>query len=222
MQWSDVMSWLPKRSPPKPRSAPRQSVDGFMSQIGPLLDISGTGMRVRFEEENAVTPGTVLNFQVHSAGRMFSIRGMVIWKRKQKKSHASECGVRFLDLSPEHRALIEHIARFGVMPRQGEKVTGNPGAGAGATRPTPPPPPPARNTVSIEIEDLYSILGVTPNANDEQIRRAYRELARKLHPDSCKDADATEKFTLLGKAYTVLRDPDLRAKYDQMRSRTAA
>ncbi len=63
--------------------------------------------------------------------------------------------------------------------------------------------------------DYYDILGVSRNATDEQIKKAYRELVRKYHPDVSKDPNATEKFKEIQEAYQVLSDPKKRAAYDQ-------
>ncbi len=63
--------------------------------------------------------------------------------------------------------------------------------------------------------DYYDILGVPRNATDEQIKKAYRELVRKYHPDVSKDPNATEKFKEVQEAYQVLSDPKKRAAYDQ-------
>src|ERR1700741_359269 len=67
----------------------------------------------------------------------------------------------------------------------------------------------------MEFKDYYTSLGVTKNASQEDIQRAYRKLARKYHPDVSKTPDAEEKFKDIGEAYEVLKDPDKRAKYDR-------
>lgn len=67
----------------------------------------------------------------------------------------------------------------------------------------------------MEYKDYYKIMGLTKQATPEEIKRAYRKLARKYHPDVSKEAGAEEKFKELGEAYEVLKDPDKRAKYDQ-------
>jgi len=64
-------------------------------------------------------------------------------------------------------------------------------------------------------KDYYDILGLPRNATDEQIKKAYRELVRKYHPDVSKDPNATEKFKEIQEAYQVLSDPKKRAAYDQ-------
>ena len=67
----------------------------------------------------------------------------------------------------------------------------------------------------MEFKDYYAALGITKNASQEEIQRAYRKLARKYHPDVNKTPDAEEKFKDIGEAYEVLKDPDKRAKYDR-------
>lgn len=68
----------------------------------------------------------------------------------------------------------------------------------------------------MEFIDYYKILGVNQNASQEEIRKAYRKLARKLHPDlNPNDQEAQKKFQQLNEANEVLSDPEKRKKYDQ-------
>jgi len=68
----------------------------------------------------------------------------------------------------------------------------------------------------MEYKDYYKIMGVDRKATQGEIKRAYRKLARKYHPDVSKEADAELKFKELGEANEVLKDPEKRAAYDQL------
>ncbi len=64
-------------------------------------------------------------------------------------------------------------------------------------------------------KDYYQTLGVSRNASDDEIKRAYRKLARRYHPDVSDEEDAADRFKDISEAYEVLRDPEKRAAYDQ-------
>jgi curved DNA-binding protein len=70
----------------------------------------------------------------------------------------------------------------------------------------------------MEFRDYYKILGVERAATAEQIKAAYRRLARKYHPDVSKEPNAEARFKEMQEAYEVLRDPQKRAAYDQLGS----
>ncbi|MEM9416229.1 MAG: J domain-containing protein [Planctomycetota bacterium] len=73
--------------------------------------------------------------------------------------------------------------------------------------------------MALKFEDYYKTLGVPRDASADAIKRAYRTLASKYHPDKNKDdPDAAEKFSKANEAYDVLSDPDKRKKYDQLGS----
>lgn len=68
----------------------------------------------------------------------------------------------------------------------------------------------------MQYKDYYQILGVTRSSDADEMKRAYRKLARKFHPDVSKEKNAEEKFKEVQEAYEVLRDPDKRAAYDHL------
>src|SRR3954468_6096857 len=70
----------------------------------------------------------------------------------------------------------------------------------------------------MKYKDYYAILGLERGASAEDIKKAYRRLARKYHPDVSKEANAEEKFKEVSEAYETLKDKEKRAAYDQLGS----
>ena len=70
----------------------------------------------------------------------------------------------------------------------------------------------------MQFKDYYAELGVTPETGEAEVKKAYRRLARKFHPDVSKEAGAEDRFKAINEAYEVLRDPQKRRAYDQLRA----
>jgi len=68
----------------------------------------------------------------------------------------------------------------------------------------------------VKYKDYYAIMGIDRGAKPEEIKRVYRRLARKYHPDVSKEPDAEERFKEVNEAYEVLKDPEKRRAYDQL------
>lgn len=74
--------------------------------------------------------------------------------------------------------------------------------------------------MAVEFQDYYATLGVSRDATPEDIKKAFRKLARQYHPDHARDNPAAEeKFKRINEAYEVLRDPEKRGKYDRLGAR---
>ena len=65
------------------------------------------------------------------------------------------------------------------------------------------------------MENLYSVLGIAPNATDEEIKKVYRSLAMRFHPDRNDAPGAEVRFKSIAKAYEILGDPVKRDEYNQ-------
>lgn len=70
----------------------------------------------------------------------------------------------------------------------------------------------------MQFKDYYETLGISPQADADEIKRAYRKLARKYHPDVSKEPGAEEKFKALNEAHEALKDPNRRSAYDRLRA----
>ncbi|HSW71319.1 MAG TPA: DnaJ C-terminal domain-containing protein [Gammaproteobacteria bacterium] len=68
----------------------------------------------------------------------------------------------------------------------------------------------------MEFKDYYAILGLARGASEDEIKKSYRKLARKYHPDVSKESQAEERFKEVQEAYEVLKDPKKRSAYDQL------
>jgi curved DNA-binding protein len=68
----------------------------------------------------------------------------------------------------------------------------------------------------MQFKDYYQVMGLPRTATQDEVKRAYRKLARKFHPDVSKEPDAETRFKELGEAYEVLKDPEKRAAYDRL------
>ncbi|MDR2338079.1 MAG: DnaJ domain-containing protein [Deltaproteobacteria bacterium] len=76
--------------------------------------------------------------------------------------------------------------------------------------------------MSVQYQDYYKILGISNTATTEEIRSAFRKLAKQYHPDINKTKNAEERFKLINEAYEVLSNPDRRSRYDQFGSNFGA
>ncbi len=74
----------------------------------------------------------------------------------------------------------------------------------------------------MEFKEYYKALGVEPTANADEIKTAYRKLARKYHPDVSKESNASARMAEVNEAYAVLSDPEKRAAFDKLAQRRAA
>jgi hypothetical protein len=182
-----------------PRRAERYQTNGLRCPLGDLVDLSASGMQIRCAKRPAAARGEIRQFTISTGSQKLELAGRVVWVRRAGW-RGFRIGVHFVNLKPGTEAALVQLAKYGF-------VGGNSGASAA-------PPQPVK--AAMEVEDLYQILGVEPQATHDQVHAAYRALARTVHPDVCKEPGASEHFALISKAYTVLKDPERRRKYDRL------
>jgi hypothetical protein len=176
--------------------------------FGEVVNLSATGMRIRRPGRPITTVGSVEKFVIAAGAAPLVLRGRVVWSRRSALlSRTHELGVQFLNVDKSMSDRLVHIGQFGF--DAGDPAEANPDAKHNR-----------RILASIEVEDLYEILGVSPETGPDDISRAYRLLVRRWHPDVCKEAGAGEQMVRISKAYRILRDHDLRRRYDEMRAAT--
>ncbi len=213
------------------RSEKRHRTVNVLCASGSIVDLSGVGMRVQSPSRPSARVGDVDSFGIKCGNESIAVAGRIVWVRRTKARPAAwEMGVRFVNVSPKVRSTLRSIAEQGGgtsipgteaqdRPTDARTVVSETYAG-GDRRSEPTPQPdadqPSLPALKIEIENLYEVLSVGTDASRDEIRKAYHALARQLHPDVNRETDASARFTLVSKAYSVLRDDDLRARYDAM------
>ncbi|MBO6513832.1 MAG: DnaJ domain-containing protein [Phycisphaerales bacterium] len=171
-----------------------------------VADLTGTGMRLTM-------PASCLPEVGHTSDYTFSdkesdntlvVQGIVRWVRKGSVlTRKAEVGIEFLDLHPLYRDALVRLAI------QGELLVSNiHESDSDVSEETPSS---SAKPVSI---DLYEILNVSPYASESEIKSSFHKLVKHWHPDHNDSEEAPARFEEIHKAYSVLRDPDLRARYD--------
>lgn len=221
-----------------PREHERHLAEGLTCVTGEVLDLSAGGIRIRSAVRPPVKAGGMAPFTINAGGKQITLQGRVAWiRRASLLSGPYEYGVQFFGVTAPMRALLERIALYGYVPERGEVGTvgkrggsgasgggggGGSGGGAGSGSVGGSGSQGQRVTVTTELPDFYEAIGVSSDATQDQIHVAFRVLAKKLHPDVCKDPDANERFSFITRVYEVLGDPELRVKYDEAMERRRA
>lgn len=160
------------------------------SVLGSVVDLSIDGARIVTRSEPNVRAGHVFEIAIACDGQRVFVLSRVAWTRKIDKD-LWNIGLHFFDADARSRADLERLLDRCASGRE--------------LLPT-----------SVEVEDLYAVLGVTRDSSLDEIRSAYRRLARQFHPDHAPDEESSRRFARISKSYMVLRDESLRRRYDQL------
>ncbi|MFN7022598.1 MAG: DnaJ domain-containing protein [Phycisphaerales bacterium] len=187
------------------RRAPRFQTAVVNCMLGQVTDLSSCGMCVISTSAPPLGVGDLVRLELQSPKDELLVVGRVA--RIQRRGPVGyEIGVEFQQLTPELSAALDSLARHGCIKIPGRRSSGSTAGGAAGA-----PPP---TVVSAQLPDLYALLGVGPTATEDDIHRAFREQARKVHPDLNPSAEAHLKFIELHKAYDILKCPEKRRSYD--------
>lgn len=200
---------------PEPSAPPRERAQRFVTAgmtcpIGEVVDMSASGLKIRSDRKPDVQPGQKMMLRVQTHFQQLVMTACVRWVRRG--TGGWHTGVQFVDLKPGMKEMLGAFAEFGFVdtgsmgPTRG--VRNAKAADAHAQRPLV--------TAEVEVEDLYAVMGLKPDTSPEELHDAYRQLAKRYHPDVNGSLEAAEKFASVGKAYSVLQDPEKRKRYDEM------
>ncbi len=256
------MAWPFRKSPKHeakrvyyPRNTERIRTQNLNSPLGLIVDLSGSGARIRAPDKPLLEIGSSVDVAIASESQKLHLRGTIQWMARDKKTKLWEFGLRWTPMSEAEVAVIEQFARIGHVsqefikdhsraakaaraapapgspspgsPRQGSTGSSSPGPNAAKKNAPPNSGSNSGNSAKsesastgasgarVDLEDLYAVLGVAADATSTQIHSAFRALAMKYHPDHNPAPEAASQFALVSKAYNVLKDPELRRKYDE-------
>lgn len=172
-----------------------------------VADLTGTGMRLTMPASSLPEIGHTCDytFTDQESDNTLIVQGIVRWVRKGSVlTRKAEVGIEFIDLHPSYRDALVRLAI------QGELLLSNtPDPDSSETQDSQHSAP---KQVSI---NLYEILSVSPYASESAIKAAFHKLVKVWHPDHNDAPEAPTRFEEIHKAYSVLRDPELRGRYDE-------
>ncbi len=193
------------KTPHRPRGAKRYTSDVVRCNLGKVLDLSRSGIRLRIEDKTKYKEGQRVSGKIGCMQGAIKITGVVRWVKRVKRG-VTEIGMVFLNVDPKTAEAIEILAQYGFIERPSARKTEQPKSDKPPVKGKPNRGP-----------DLYALLGLKPGASSQQIKHAYRVLAKRYHPDTAPDEQDAAKFIAISAAYEVLSDPEQRKDYDRER-----
>ena len=169
------------------RKDERFVTETLTSPLGRVKDVSGSGVCITGEgRRGALTRGKVVPLKLDTPRGALTFLARVAWVKKTRQGY--EAGLSLLDVKPRDAKLLRQLGAMGYAPSRKDV------AAEELTAPVPPIAP-----------KLCEALGVTPDATDEQVFRAYRRLALAYHPDRNRSGEAALKFQRAADAYRTLK-----------------
>lgn len=197
-----------------PRQSERYLTTAMVCPLGDVLDVSREGFRLSSGKKFPFKQGDVHKMVLRAGEQQVRVAARVQWvKRASLFPVRHEAGFLIVDERPGVGVAVLQMGQFGCVGTDSVDA-----GSAGEAQEQASSARVAGVTASVELEDLYKVLGVEADAASDEIKRAYRKLAQTHHPDHSDAADAAEVFDRIAKAWAVLGDAQRRRWYDQMRA----
>lgn len=199
--WPFTSKKGPAPAPPAPASSgPERFQSAVLTcSLGTIVEVWRTGIVIRGSRTVVpADPAAPIDLDLCGPVDEVSLKARVV--RLKPSPRGCEIELAFVDPSTSDQDAIENLARFG------------------RTRSSTRNDAHIREQLALaaKLPDYYAALGLRPTATDADVQAAFRTLARRYHPDVCKDPDAQQRFCTISEAHEVLCDPEKRAEYDRV------
>lgn len=207
--------------PPDPRRRAARHRNGDVScPLGEVVEMSSCGIRIVCSGRPPVRRGDACTLRIGGLDGSVNVEARLVWMRRRGFRHFT-LGFEFVGTGPALTRALESVALYGIFsdgePAKARSAKCSP-AGEHPAGAPPTGSRPKRAQAEVMLPDLYALLEVNPDATLEEINHAFRNLARHCHPDVSSDPASTQRFIRMRKAVAILRDSDMRRRYDERRS----
>ena len=198
--------WKKKQAPESDKPGPeRRRSERFQTAVlsfdlGPIVDVSRHGLRVQVQRNPGLGAGTEFDLELCAPTDGMTVRAQVI-RVMNVGGGRYEIAMAFLNVGEEQRGAIENLARTGRRKAAGAFSNNEQRE---------------KLVAALKLPDYYEALGLGSGATGEEIQAAYRLMARRYHPDVCREAGAQERFCLINEAHSTLLDEKGRREYDAL------
>jgi hypothetical protein len=170
------------------RAAERFTSEALTCPYGQIVNLSGTGVRLRSARGTRPRKGQVVEVPIVAPQGRLVLKATVVWCRRLGL-RGFDAGLAFVDPRPGLETALHSLARFGFIPQPRMEA-------AVGWAPQP--------TVKTKHQEACEILGVSESAPAEEVKRAYRALVRRYHPDANSTPHAADRFHQITLAYHTL------------------
>jgi len=189
------------------RDSPRHPTEALSCLLGDVIDVSSTGVRVLCKGKPPFSVGALTTIKLAFQGGKLQVSVQERW-RKRRGFRNYEIGLKFVRNSPNVMAAIDSLVTFGFINPDAKAQTGSSSRAKSKSKSRP------KICATIDLPDYYATLEVPHDAEADQVHAAYRQFARRYHPDANKAPGAEAKFIAVCEAYKVLSDASQRKSYD--------